>query len=628
MALTQYLNLDYDQIKASIKEYIRSNNSFRDFDYEGSNLSILIDILAYNTYINSYNANMIANECFLNSASIRENIISIIQSIGYTPRSSKSAKALLSFIISVDTSSSTSTLTFKKGVAALGSLEDSKYIFSIIEDVTIPVKNRVAFFESLPVYQGVLLTQNFTVDSSSFDQKFILDNQKIDTSTLRVRVKQSASSSKFDEYSLVENIIGVSGTSKVFLIKEIADERYELIFGDGVIGNKLENGNFIEVDYIVTEEDLGNGVGNFALSGDVVTDNNTLIDVSLVSVNTIQKSGGGSKIENLKSIKNYGPKYLATQNRAITTQDYETLVPKIYPRASSVVAFGGETLNPPQYGKVFLSVKPDNSTFLSLFDKELLKTEIKKFASVGVDVDVIDLKYLFVELDISAYFSPNLTQATDSIKSKISQTLFDYAESEDLNKFGGRFKFSNISRIIDETDNSITSNSTVVKLRRNVIPVFNSQFSYECCFGNSIFNSSEYNVRTTGFRVFEYSDTVYFSDRKINDKNGELFLFKLDASNNPVILKSVIGTVNYETGELFIDSLNVVSTTLNDNTIQVEIDPKSYDAIGLRDLFLTISLNDTKIRMIQDNISSGSDTSGVQFISTPVYKNQGFIRES
>ena len=628
MALTQYLNLNYDQIKASIKEYIRSNNSFRDFDYEGSNLSILIDILAFNTYTNSYNANMIANECFLDSASLRENVISIIQAIGYTPRSSKSAKSIVSFIINLDSNSQSSSLTFKKGVSALGSLEDTRYIFSLLEDVTVPVKNRSSFFENVVLYQGVFLTETFTVDTSNFDQRFILNNEKIDTSTIKVRVKESSTSSKYDEYLLVENIIGISGTSKIFLIKEVSDERYELIFGDGIIGNKLSNGNVIEVDYITTDEDLGNNISNFSLNGSVVTDSGVSINISSVAVNTVQKSSGGAKIENLKSIKNFGPKYLATQNRAITTQDYETLVPKIYPRANSVVAYGGETLNPPQYGKVFLSVKPDNSTFLSLFDKTLLETEIKKYSSVGIDVEVVDLKYLYIELDISAYYSTNLTQSADTIKSKISQTLVDYSQSEDLNKFGGRFKFSNISRIIDESDKAITSNSTIVKLRRNIVPIFNSQFSYECCFGNAIFNSSEYNIRTTGFRVFEYPDTVYFSDRKITDKTGELFLFKLDQSNNPVILKSIIGSVDYEAGELFIDSLNVVSTTLSDNTIQVEADPKSYDVIGLRDLFLNISLNDIKITMIKDDISSGSDTSGVQFISTPVYKNQGFIREN
>lgn len=628
MALTQYLNLNYDQIKASIKEYIRSNNSFRDFDYEGSNLSILIDILAFNTYTNSYNANMIANECFLDSASLRENVISIIQAIGYTPRSSKSAKSIVSFIINLDSNSQSSSLTFKKGVSALGSLENTRYIFSLLEDVTVPVKNRSSFFENVVLYQGVFLTETFTVDTSNFDQRFILNNEKIDTSTIKVRVKESSTSSKYDEYLLVENIIGISGTSKIFLIKEVSDERYELIFGDGIIGNKLSNGNVIEVDYITTDEDLGNNISNFSLNGSVVTDSGVSINISSVAVNTVQKSSGGAKIENLKSIKNFGPKYLATQNRAITTQDYETLVPKIYPRANSVVAYGGETLNPPQYGKVFLSVKPDNSTFLSLFDKTLLETEIKKYSSVGIDVEVVDLKYLYIELDISAYYSTNLTQSADTIKSKISQTFIDYSQSEDLNKFGGRFKFSNISRIIDESDKAITSNSTIVKLRRNIVPIFNSQFSYECCFGNSIFNSSEYNIRTTGFRVFEYPDIVYFSDRKITDKTGELFLFKLDQSNNPVILKSIIGSVDYEAGELFIDSLNVVSTTLSDNTIQVEADPKSYDVIGLRDLFLNISLNDIKITMIKDDISSGSDTSGVQFISTPVYKNQGFIREN
>lgn len=630
MALTQYLNLDYDQIKASIKDYIRSNNSFRDFDYEGSNLSILIDILAYNTYINSYNANMIANESFLYTASLRDNVVSLANNIGYVPRSSRSSRARISFAIPLNQSSSTSTVRLEKGLIALGDLDNTRYTFSLIDDVKTTVRNQVALFDNVEIYEGVLVTQSFTVNESLSDQKFILENNKIDTTTIRVKVKQSSSTTISDEYKMVENIIGLSSDSLIYLIREISDERYELIFGDGIIGKKLSDGNVIEVSYIVCNEDLGNNVSNFSLTGTALDENNNNIFLTTITTTTVEKSSGGSKLENIKSIKKYASSYFSTQNRAVTSKDYETLVPRIFPKANSVVAFGGETLNPPQYGKVFLSVKPDNSSFLSLYDKQFLKREVKKYSSVGLDVEIIDLKYLYIELDISAYYSPNLTNSPEDVRSKILTSLQNYSESEDLNKFGGRFKFSKVSRIIDESDKSITSNVTNVIIRRDIVPEFNNQNSYECCFGNRIFaqTGTSYNIRSTGFKIFENNQTVYISDKSTDGISGTLFLFVLDISNNPVIINPNIGTVDYLTGELFIDSLNITSTSLSNNIIEIESNPSSYDIIGFRDLFLKLSTNNYKLTMIEDNISGGSDTSGVNFDSTPIYKNQGYIRES
>lgn len=628
MALTQYLNLDYDQIKASIKDYIRSNNNFRDFDYEGSNLSILIDILAYNTYINSYNANMIANEAFLDTSSLRENVVSLVQNIGYTPRSARSARARISFTVSLPANTTVSSVKLEKGLVCVGNLDDTRYTFSTIEDISTPVRNSVAIFDDVYIFEGNQIQKTFTVNSALTDQKFILPNASIDTTSIKVRVKESSSSSIYEEYNLVESIIGLNSDDKIYLIKEYSDEQYELIFGDGIIGKKLSNGNVIEVDYIVCNSENGNNISNFSLVGNILDNSNNRISLTSIVPTTIEKSSGGSKIENIKSIKKYATKYYESQNRAVTSKDFESLVPRIFSKANSVVAFGGETLNPPQYGKVFLSVKPDNATFLSLYDKEFLRTELRKYATVGLDVEILDLKYLYVELDINAYYSPNLTSSSDLVKTKIISSIKQYAESEELNKFGSRFKYSNISKIIDESDRAITSNVTNVVLRRNIQPIFNSQYSYECCFGNKIFapKCSTYNVRTTGFNVFEYDDTVYISDTSIDSKTGTLFLFRLDSSKNPVVLKSNIGTVDYESGELFIDSLNITNTSLSTNIVEVEVNPSSFDIIGLRDLFLNMSLNNLQVNMIEDNISAGSDTSGVEFNFTPNYKNKGYIR--
>ena len=628
MSTTQYLNLDFDQAKESIKSYLRANSNFTDYDFEGSNLSILIDILAYNTFINSYNTNMVANEAFLETATLRDNVISHAENIGYVPRSSRGSRSKVSFNIVFPNENTASTVTLKKGPVAVSNIVNSNYPFSIVEDITVPVKNLVAAFSGVEIIEGSVVDQSFTVNTALSDQKFILNNPKIDTTTLKVRVKESSSSSIFTDFRLVDNIIGESSSEPIYIIKEYKDETYEIIFGDGFIGKKLENGNVVEVSYIVCNEDETNGFQNFVFTGRLIDGNLSTVPNTGITLTVDQPAIGGSKLETIKSIKNYASRYLATQNRAVTTADYETLIPKLFPKAQSAVAYGGETLTPPQYGKVFVSIKPDNSSFLSLFDKNFIKTELKKYSPVGIDVVIEDLKYLYVELDVNAYYSTNLTSSADDVRSKIFTTLSAFSKNADITRFGGRFKYSNFVSSVDDTDVSIKSNVTNVIIRRDLVPEFNSFFSYELCYGNSLFAplNTSYNIKSTGFTIDKYADIVYLTDLATSSTSGTLLLFRIGADGNPEVLESNVGTVDYATGELLIDSLNITSTSLSNGVIEVECLPQSYDLIGLRDLFLDLSVEKSTVTMIKDDISSGSDTSGVNFTSTPQYNKSGFFR--
>ena len=628
MPAIQYLNLDFDGIKKSIKDYLRANSNFTDYDFEGSNLSILIDILAYNTFLNSYNTNMVANESFMNTATIRDNVIAHADNIGYLPRSSRSAKSKISFSLTFDNSNTASSLTLEKGQVAVSNIENANYTFSVLEDITVPINNLKAAFSEIDIYEGLVINQSFTVNTSQRDQKFILDNQRIDTSTIRVRVKKSASEEIYTNYRSVENIIGSDSISNIFLVKEYKDETYQLIFGDGVIGKKLEDGNIIEVTYIVCSEDGPNGQQNFVINGNLITNEGTRIASSGILPIVNQPSIGGSKLESIDSIKKYASRYLATQNRAVTSADYETLIPKIFPKAESAVAYGGETLTPPQYGKVFVSVKPDSSSFLSLFDKNYLKTELKKYSPIGLDIVIDDLENLYIELDVNAYYSTNLTSNPDIVKSKIFTILESYAQTNDITRFGGRFKYSQITALIDNTDTSITSNITNVILRRDLQPIFNSYVSYELCFGNNIFapENSFYNIKSTGFKIDKYREVVYITDEAVSSSNGKLWIFRMNG-DTPEFLQNV-GTVDYQSGELFIDSLNITSSVLSSGIIEVECLPASFDILGKRNLFLDIAVESSTINMIRDDVSSGSDTSGVNFSVTPQYNKKGFYRIS
>lgn len=627
MPFTKFTNLDFDQIKTSIKDYLRANSTFTDFDFEGSNFSVLIDTLAYNTYITAFNSNMVVNESFLDSATVRENVVSLARNIGYVPRSRTAAKAQVSFNVSaVDTS----IITLQAGLVCVGSVDNTSYTFSIPDNISSNVVNGIASFNNIDVYQGTFLTKQFVVDGS-LDQRFILNNSFIDTSTISVYVKGINDSGLGVEYSSVENILDVNSTSKIYLLQEVQDEKYELLFGDGLIGQKLENNAVITVNYIVTDGEEGNGASSFSFAGSIRNANNGLIDIGSISVITNQLSQNGSEIESIDSIKYFAPRIYSSQYRAVTSRDYEAIIKKIYPDTESVAVIGGEELDPPEFGTVSISIKPKNGTFVSDFNKQQIKNKLKQYSISGINQKIIDLKILYVEIDASIYYNYSQVSTVESLKTKVVNSLTEYSNSVDLNSFGGRFKYSKVLQIIDNTDTSITSNITKVRIRRDLKALLNQFAQYELCFGNKFhINQNGYNIKSTGFKISADPDTVYLTDVPNTDgKTGILSIVKpLSDGSTRIIVKSA-GTVDYVKGEIKLGTINISSTSKENNIIEIQAFPESNDVLGLKDLYLNFNISKSTINMVRDVIASGDEISGTLFAKdyyTSSYSNGNLIR--
>lgn len=640
MPLVNFSNLDFDQIKSSLIDYLRSNSNFTDYDFEGSNLSTILDVLAYNTYITSYNANMVANEVFIDSATLRENVVSLARNIGYIPRSKKSSLSTISFF--VDTSNiipSPVSITLKKGPVAStnGSFGNQSFIFSIPEDITVPVFNNIASFDRISIYEGVLLTNNFTFSSNNKNQKFILPNIGIDTDLITVTLRDNEFSTIKRKYSFQDSLFDIDSNSRVYFLQEISDERYEIIFGDGVFGKKLEEGNFIEISYIVCNGDSANGINNFTFTGNLSYTRNSIeyIVTSGISLLTTElSSSGGESIESVESIKKYAPRIYASQNRALTSNDYETLIPsKIYPETESISVFGGEELIPPQYGKVFISIKPRTGDFLPNLTKENIKSKLKKYAVAGIVPEILDLKYLYVEVNSKIYYNTNLVSSGDFVSTQIQNNINRYAESSELNRYGARFKYSKFLKIIDDSNESVTSNITTVSMRRDLRIELNSIAEYQIGFGNEfhINNINGFNIKTTSFRVSGISQDVYFSD--IPDSNletGSIFLFTIPSpiSQESTIIKRNVGIVNYKSGIITLNPINILSGKIKDgqNIIEISTTPKSNDVIGLQDLYLQLDVSKSNFEMVIDEISSGLDPSASNYIVSSSYNNGNLVR--
>ena len=638
MPVSKFTNLDFDQIKDQIRQYLRSNSNFTDFDFEGSNMSILIDILAYNTYISAFNSNMVVNESFLDSATLRENVVSLARNIGYVPRSRKSAQAVINFDFKFNGNSN--TVKLNKGLVCVGAANNTSFTFSIPEDVIAasPVDQgsnilvnppRTAKFENLIVYQGTLLKKNFVVNGS-LDQRFILENSFIDTESIRVFVRKGGATAGL-EYSRIDNITSLDSTSNIYLIQEIKDEKYELLFGDGFFGTKLGDGDIIEISYIITDGKAGNDGKFFSYSADAVDDaGNPLAASATPVINTVQNAKGGGDIENIESIKYIAPRVYSSQYRAVTTKDYEAIVQSVFPDAESVSVVGGEELDPPEFGTVVLSIKPRNATFLSDFTKTRILDQLKSYAIAGINQRIVDLKILYIELDSAVYYNTNVYDETDTLKAQVSQSLTNYGRSTNLNKFGGRFKYSDSVAVIDDTNKAITSNITKVIMRRDLKPVFNAFAQYELCFGNQFHvNKDGRNIKSTGFTISGRSDLLYFTDIPNPDlKTGQLAVIQLaevEADSSAVVLPSA-GTVDYVKGEIIINTLNITSTTRGSGLIEIQAFPESNDIIGLKDLYLQLDMSNTKINMVRDTISSGQQISGIGYRTTSSYSNGTIIR--
>lgn len=620
MPLTKFSDLDFDQIKTQLKDHLRSNSNFTDFDFEGSNFSVLIDVLAYNTYISSYNANMVTNEVFIDSATLRENVVSLARNIGYLPSSKTASRATVSFF--VDTTTLTinlKTLTLRAGLMAVSdSFGGSNYTFCIPEDITVNVINGLAFFTDIEIYEGTFLETSFVVNTSQLNQQFIIPNSNIDTSTLVVKVKDFDYALTSVKYNFIDSIIDINSTSKTYLLQEVADERYEILFGDGIFGKRLENNNYITATYIITNGLDANGIRNFTFAGRLVDNLDRVITTGVSDISVTQESTGGGSIESIDSIRNYAPKSYAAQNRAVTPSDYEILVKKIFSETESAIVFGGEDLKPPQYGKVFIGIKPRNGNYLSNFIKSDIESKLKQYSVAGIMPKIVDLNYLFIEINSNVYYDTNKAIGASSIKTSVTETLQIYADSTELNKFGSRLKYSRLLNVIDNTDVAITSNITQIIIRRDLRPVINSFADYEICFGNQLHAKIEgNNIKSSGFFIDGYTGEIFISDIPNSDlKRGTINLISKISPTQGSIIRRNVGTVDYERGEILLSPIRIVNTTIVSSTspiIEIQAIPESNDVIGLQDLYLQLDISKSFINVVPDTISSGSDRSGSQY---------------
>ena len=631
MPFTQFTSLDFDQIKAQIKDFLRSNSNFSDFDFEGSNFSVLIDTLAYNTYINAFNANLVVNESFLDSATVRENVVSLARNIGYVPRSKTAATATIRLSdVNVGTTNDSTTkfLKLSAGLVCVGNSENTTYRFSIPDVVTstrvidIGGTSFAQFDDPITVHEGTFLRRTYRVDTST-KQRYIIDSPNIDSSTLRVYVSGPADTGLGRNYRMIDNILNIDKNSEIFLAQEVQDEKYEILFGDGYFGRKLDNNSIITATFIVTDGQTGNGASNFSFQGSFTKSDNTLFTPSdTINVTTIQNASNGAEVEDVSSIKYFAPRLYSAQYRAVTPRDYEAIIQNIFPRTESVAVIGGEELDPPQFGKVQISIKPKNGTFVSDFDKSQIKNKLKNYAIAGINSEIVDLKVLYVEINSNIYYNPSQFPSDITLRSRIISALNSYANNVEINKFGGRFKYSKVGTLIDRVDNAITSNITKVIVRRDLKALLNQFAQYELCFGNQFnINAAGYNIKSTGFTIEGFTDTAYITDVPNKNISGDLdgsnmgtlsVVSKNNKNEQRVIVKDA-GVVDYKKGEVILNTINITSTQRQNNIIEVQAFPESNDVVGLKDLYLNFNVSSSTINTVKDVIASGEDVSGVVF---------------
>ena len=608
-------DLDFDLIKENLKTFLRGQTQFQDYDFEGSSLSILLDVLSYNTHYMSYIANMSTNEMYLDSADIRKNIVSLAKMLGYTPTSPRAPRASIDVVINNATGSS---VTMQKGTVFTSTVDSVDYQYVTNEDITITPENGVYKFNNVPLYEGTLVTFKYTNDVNDSDQKFLIPSDRADTSTLKVTVQNSNTDTTQSVYSLAGGYNSVSSDSKVYFIQEGSSNKYEVYFGDGVTGKKLSDGNIVILEYIVTNTVNSNGASKFALSGNIGGFNN-------VTITTESNSSGGAVAESNESIKFNAPLQYAAQDRAVTATDYETLVKSIYPNSMSVSAWGGEDDETPQYGVVNISIKAKSGTVISDTTKADIVTQLKPYNVASVRPVIKDPETTSVLITSNVKYDAKATAKTaDTIKVDVIDKLTSYNAST-LQKFDSVFRYSKVTGLIDGADDSILSNITTVKIRKDFQPIISTSSKYNIYFRNALYNphsghmsSSGGILSSSGFKVDGNANECFFDD----DGAGNVRLYYL-SSGVKSYLNSTQGTINYSTGAITLNSMNIVSISNIDNVastvIQLTVVPNSNDVVPVRDQIVEIDIAKSRITVTADSFVGGSAEAGVGYTTTSSY---------
>jgi len=616
MAFNQVNALEFNQIKAQLKDYLRAQEQFSDYDFEGSSLTVLLDTLAYNTYYTSVTANLTVNEGFLETAVLRENVVKLARMLGYTPKSARSAQTTVN--ISIQTVVPyPKTVTIAKGlVLNFTGLDNNNFVFSLPVDTTQSVDSTsgIATFTGIVLYEGVFLTDTF-VRNTTQRQRFILTNKNADTSSMRVEV---TSGTVTERYLQATDLTKVDSTSKVFFLEESEYEIPEILFGDGKVGKDLTNGDVVEVQYSTSNGIGANGLKVFENIG-TFRDNNGNSITSGITISATSFPDGGALAETTESIKFAAPKFYSAFGRAVSTRDYEAIIPQIYPNVASIACYGGEEAEPPEYGKVFLAIKPKNADRLSLSEKSVILKKLREYSVAAIQPTIIDPSILYIDVDTFVYFNPNVTRREPpEIKNLVIASLTQLNISGEFNKFGGKFKYSKLQQIIDNAEASITSNITRLKMRKNVTVELGARVNYKICYGNRVKQgtSTKPTVSSSGFKISgDVFNTYYIND----DGAGLLRLYYVKGTGEFEYVDGLWGTVDYGMGEIVINDLIITSTSVASNLLQISGTPESNDLISLRETYLTVGIDNTTVSVVEDTISSGSNLSGTGVVPESSY---------
>jgi len=604
-------DLDFDAIKSNLKAFLQDQPEFSDYNFEGSGFSVLLDTLAYNTHYLGFNANMVANEMYLDSADIRKNVVSLAKMLGYTPTSAKSPVANVDVLVN---NASGSTITMNKGTTFTSIIDNTTFQFVTNEDNIISPVDGVYKFSNINLYEGTLVNFKYTVDSTDVDQKFIIPSQNADTSTLKVQVQNSQSDSAKSTYTLATGLRGLDDTTKAYFLQETDTGKFEVYFGDGVIGKKLSDGNIVILEYVVSNKEEANGASSFTLSSNVggFTD---------VTITTNSSAQGGSEPETKESIRYNAPLQYTSQDRAVTTTDYETLIKSIYPNTQSVSAWGGEDDETPVYGVVKISIKPKSGNTLTNSTKNNIITSLAPYNVASVRPEIIEPSVTSLILVVNAKYNKQATsKSAETIKSEITNNLSSYSLNT-LSSFDGVFRYSKLTGIIDDVDTSILSNITTVKMRKEFTPTLASSTKYDIYFRNAIYNPHSGHssvLSSTGFKVAGNNNEMFLDD----DGQGNVRVYYL-VSGIKTIHNATQGTIDYSTGQITLNSLNVASISnirgATSTKIEITVVPSSNDIVPVRDQILEIDVANSIVNVSEDTFVGGSSEAGVGYSTTSSY---------
>ena len=609
--------LDFDDIKQNLRSFLSQQSQFSDYNFEGSGMAVLLDILAYNTHYLSFNANMLANEMYIDSADTRKNLVSLAKMLNYSPKSGRSAKAVVDILLNTATGAS---VTLSRGTSFSSTMDGNSYKFVTNEDVTISPENGIYKFSNIDIFEGTLASFNFTYLSEDTDFRFVLPNADMDTSTLTVQVQESVADTTTNTYTLANNYESINSDSKVFFLQETETGEFEIYFGDGIFGKALSNGNIVKTKYIVTNRALANGASTFILTA------GSIGGFSNVTITTVTSAQGGADEESKSSIRFNAPLSYAAQNRAVTTSDYEVKVLELYPNAKSISAWGGEDDENPIYGTVNIAIQPKSGSTLTETTKESIKTSLKTFNVASVQPKIVDADTTDILLTVTAKYDTNKTAlGSETLKTDILNVISNYNQNN-LSVFDGVFRFSKISTLIDSSNSAIVSNTTTVRLRKSFTPTLNTSTTYNVYYRNAIYNphsghnaSSGGIIQTTGFKISGNTDTVYYLD---DDGAGNLRRYSL-VGGVRTYANNTQGTIDYNSGALTISSLNVsaienirgsVSTV-----IEVTTTPESNDVVPVRGQVLEIDTSNSTVSVEADTFVGGSADAGVGYTTTSSY---------